>query len=300
VAKSSRYARGTRHTPGGTDLEPLSRRALQAAGVLSLLLILVVANSLINGSGGGNPFNPVAAAAEHAEDVPGARFSLYVVYSSPATTRSIAAGGSGVFNTETERSRLTLDLDGPATGSIHLVQITDGDSEYTGGDTVAAELPPGKQWVRTEKGSAQEGETPLDTDDSLKMLSSSGEVKLIGHESIDGKTTKHYRGEISLVDFVEYLREHGKDEVADAYERVESVAPTQISAECWVDGKNLLRRLRIVMPMPGKVGQPPLTVDMRMDFFAYGVHPDIQVPDPDSVVEGPLDSGAEPTSSSIS
>jgi hypothetical protein len=299
VSKSSRYARGTRHVPGSSELEPLSRRTLQAAGVLSLLLILVVVNSLLN-SGDENPFNPVAAAAEHAEKVPGARMSIYVVYSSPASTRSVSAGGSGVFNAETERSRITLDLDSPATGSIHLVQITDGDSEYTGGDTVAPELPPGKQWVRTDKGSAQEGETPLDTDDSLKMLSSSGGVKLVGRESIDGKATKRYRGEVSLADFVDYLREHGKDETADTYERVEGTSPTPISAEGWVDRKKLLRRLRIVMPMPGKVGQPPLTVDMRMDFFDYGIRPDIRVPDPDSVVDGPLDSNAAPTSSSLS
>ncbi|MFL5897434.1 MAG: hypothetical protein ACJ76D_03090 [Solirubrobacterales bacterium] len=37
MSQSSRHARGTRHSPGGGELEPLSRRLLQAAGVLSLL-----------------------------------------------------------------------------------------------------------------------------------------------------------------------------------------------------------------------------------------------------------------------
>lgn len=288
-----------RLTSAGAELEPLSRRALQAAGVLSLLLILVVVNSLLH-SGEENPFNPVAVAAEHAEHVSGARMSLYVVYSSPATTRSITASGGGILNSETERSRITLDMTSPATGPIHLVQITDGDSEYTGGDLVARELPPGKHWVRTKKGASEEGETPIDTEDALKMLSSSGGVQMVGHESIGGRMTRRYRGEISLGDFVDYLREHGKEEAAGAYARIVGAAPTQISAEGWVDRKNMLRQLRMVVPMPGKPGQPPLTVDMRMDFFAYGIHPDIHVPDPGSVVDGPLDMSAAPASASIS
>jgi hypothetical protein len=57
--------------------------------------------------------------------------------------------------------------------------------------------------------------------------------------------------------------------------------------------------MRLVMPTPSKPGKAPVTIDMRMDFLDYAVHPDIQLPDPGSVVDGPVNSDAAPTSSSI-
>lgn len=283
---------------GGQPLEPVSRRLLQVAGLLSVLLIAVVANSLLQS--GENPFNPVAVAAEKAEKTAGARFSLYVVYSSPASPASVTASGSGVVNEQTERARATLDLNSPTTGAVHIVSISDGQYEYLSGDTVENLLPPGKKWIRTPSDSKDKENNTPDLEESLRMLSSSGGVDLIGREAINGRMTRRYRTAIDLGTFVALLRESDEDEMADAYERIEGISPTGVSAEAWVDRKNLLRRLRVVMPSPGKEGQPPLTVDMRMDIYAYGIHPDIQLPDPDSVVDGPLDSSSAAISAQAS
>lgn len=292
---------------GGDRLEPLSRRLLQAVGVLSVLLLAVLANSFLNGGEGSGEtplaLNPVASAAERVEASTGGRMSLFFVYSSPALPRPISASGGGVYNGKTDRTRITLELRNPLTGeSVEMVQIEDGDVKYEGGDILAGALPPGKEWVRTEKSDEpEEDETPLSMDDSLEMMNSSGQVKLIGRESINGKMTRHYRGEIKLAELVDFLREKGKDTEADAYEQILGQTPTQISAEGWVDRKNMLRRLRMVIPMPGEDGGPPMTVDMRMDFFDYGAKPDIQLPNPDSVVEGPLDDEEDaPSSVSVS
>lgn len=284
----------------GEQLQPLSRRLLRAAAGLTVLLFLVIVNSLVN-QGEESPFNPnpVAEAAEHAEQMQGARFSVYVVYSSTALPAPLTASGSGAYNAETKRSRVSLDMSSSPVGPVHIVTINDGDFEYTSGDTVAFELPPGKEWVKVPKGS-EDDEPSLDMGDSLQMLSSSGSVRLIGHEAINGKMTRRYRGEIQLGDFIDYLRSAGKDEPADAYEKIEGLAPTGISAEGWVDSKNMLRRLRMVMPMPAKEGGPEVTVDIRMDMFDYGAHPAIELPDPDRVVDGPLESGGTPSSTSIS
>lgn len=284
---------------GGDRLDPASQRLLRLAGLLSVLLLLVLLNSFLNG-GGSQPgaaleLDPVATAADRLEEDTGGRMSLYVVYSSPTLPGPLTASGSGVFNVKTERSRITLNLRNPITGEpMQTIQISDGEVEYDGGDIVAEELPPGKRWVRTEKGEGDD-ETDFSFEESMEMLSSSARTKLIGRESINGKMTRRYRGEIKIGDVVEYLRQKGKDTEADAYERIQGVAPTQISAEGWVDGRNLLRRMRMVMPMPGDPGEPPMTIDMRMDFSGFGSEPEIQLPDPDSVVDGPLedeDSGA--------
>lgn len=271
------------------------------AAVLAVLLALVVVNSFVN-KGDKSPLNPnpVAQAAERLEAVPGAHFSIYVVYSTPALPRPLNATGSGVYNAQTDRSRATFDLESPAGGSLHIVSISDGDVEYTSGDTVAAKLPPGKEWVRTDSESPEDSGS-LDMDSSLKVLGSVDKAELIGRETINGKATRRYRSAIGLGQFIEFLREEGKEESADAYERIEDTSPTEISAEAWIDSKNLLRRLRMVMPTPAGPGDTALTVDMRMDLFDYGARPDIQIPDPDSVVEGPLDSGeASSASTSIS
>ncbi len=269
------------------------------AGLLSALLLLVLANSFLHDDEAALEFNPVAAAAERTERCPGARFSMYIVYSSPIFPEPIAATGRGAYNGETERSRVALEMNIPPIGAVQVVEIDDGEYEYTGGDTVADELPPGKEWVRTESGVQEEDELELDTQDSMRMLSAAGEVRLIGRESINGKMSRRYRGELQLGELIEYLRDHDNDEAAEAYERIEGQVPSQISAEGWVDDKNLLRRLRIVMPAPGEPGQPPLLVDMRMDFFDYGAKPVIEAPDPETVVDGPLDDEGD-SSGSIS
>ncbi|HEX6602593.1 MAG TPA: hypothetical protein VF030_08115 [Solirubrobacterales bacterium] len=287
---------------GEEPLEPLSRRLLQVAGLLSVLLLAVLANSFLN-SGEDSPeaplaLNPVASAAERVEKFEGGRMSLYVVYSSPILPRPLAASGSGAYNEETGRSSLTLNMKNPLTGQpMQMLQISDGDTDYEGGDIVAEALPPGKEWVRTEG----EDESSLDFEESMELLDSPERFKFVGRDSINGKMTRHFRGEVKIEELIDWFREKGEDEKAEEYEEIQGSAPTEISAEGWIDGKSLLRRLRMVIPMPGEEGGPPMTIDMRMDFFDYGAKPDIQIPDPDSVVEGPLDEeGDAPSSASIS
>jgi hypothetical protein len=274
----------------GQRLQPLSRRLLQVAGVLSILLILVVANSLLRSDE--NPFNPVAAAAEKTQNCPGFHFSAYIVYSTTALPQPITASGSGAYNAETKRTSMSLDLNSSITGPMHMNQVIDDQYIYENGDAVSKELPPGKEWVRINK-EQEKDETPsADFDESLEMLDSSGDIHAVGRQSVNGKMTRRYRGEVPLDKFIELLREDGKDEAAETYEALEGTTPTGISAEVWIDSKKILRRMRVVMPVPGKEGEPSFTMDMRMDLFGFGAKPDIQLPDPDTVVDGPLDSGS--------
>ena len=291
----------TATTPGDTggSLDPLSRRLLKAVGVLSLLLVAVVANAILHGGKHALDLNPVAAAAAKAERCPGFRFNAYIVYSSPALPGPVSAQGGGAYNAETKRTRVALSLDNPITGPARFVEVDDDTYNYTKSNTNSAELPPGKRWVRTRKDENKE-EEGLDFDQAMRILSKSGNVRVVGHQSVNGKMTRRYRADIAIAKLVEVLREQGKDNAADAYESLEGVAPTGVSAEAWVDRKNLPRRMRFVMPAPGKDGAPPMTMDMRMDLFSFGAHPDIQLPDPDTVVDGPLDSSAASPSASAS
>ncbi len=291
----------TATTPGngGGSLEPLSRRLLQVVAVLSLLLVAVVANSALRGGGSASELNPVAAAAARAEDYPGFRFNLYVVYSSPALPGPLSAQGDGAYNADTERTRVALSLGSSPAGPIKLVELSDNTYTYEKSSTDSAGLPPGKEWVRTEKDEGGE-DAGLEFDEAMQILDRSGHVHVVGRQSVNGRMTRRYRADIAIPKLVELLREQGKGDAADAYESLEGLAPTGVSAEAWIDRKNTLRRMRFVMPAPGKDGAPPMTMDMRMDLFSFNAHPDIQMPDPDTVIDGPLDSSAAPTSASAS
>ena len=270
--------------------------------MLSVLLLLVLANSFLNSGGGEGPleFDPVAAAAERTEKCPGMRLSARVTYDFPALPRPISGGGTGVYNAKTERSRFTLDLQGPTGETMRFVEINDGDVKYEGGSLVERRLPPGKEWVRTDESQDPDDEPSLSIDDSLAMLDSSGKPQLVAREPIDGRMTRRYRSEIQIHDLVDILRGQGRDEEADAFEEIEGVAAAGISAEAWIDRRQMLRRVRMVMPMPaGEPGNPPVTVDMQMDFFDFGAEPAIQLPDPDSVVEGPIEDADSAAAASI-
>ncbi|HEU5105953.1 MAG TPA: hypothetical protein VFU11_08930 [Solirubrobacterales bacterium] len=253
---------------------------------LSLLLILVVVNSFANG--GEASLNPVAVAAERAESAPGARFTMRAIYTSPSLEQPLVAHGKGARNSRTGRSRAALSVETPqAPGRIQVESIGDGTSIYMRGSAVGTELPADKEWVRLEPFLGHsESEAMLgggDADSSLQMLGSAGDVETVGTEQVRGRTTTRYRAVVDLDDYADALREEGKDEMADLYEKYADLAPGPIEVEAWVDSHEILRRLRMVMALP--TGGPTLTMDMRMDFFDFGASPRIELPDPASVYD---------------
>lgn len=287
MAQSSRPARGTRHSLfGDAPLEPLSRRLLQAAGVLSLLLILVVVNSLLNSSEGESPFNPnpVAAAAQRTEEVPGMRMNLtmrFTTESSPPTTIS----GKGTFNGEENLGEIAYNA--AVNGQqMKFDAILGGDAWYFRYPQFADRMPEGKEWIKLEGFPGQkDASTPGvgSPDESLRMLSAAGAVQRLGQVKIGHVQTTRYRVTMTPAGLAEGLHAQGKDELA---EQVEQAAPQMVGpvhAEVFIAPSGLLRRMRTVTTVlaEGKT----VTTDLRADFFDYGIHPDIQVPDDSQVLD---------------
>jgi hypothetical protein len=261
---------------------------MQAVGLLSLLLILVVVNSFVNG--GEASLNPIAVAAERTESQPGARFRLKAIYTSPSLPQPVVAHGTGARNSQTGRSRAVLSVEVPqASTRIHVESISDGTSVYMRGSTFGSELPDGKEWVRIEPFLGHsESEAMLggsDADSSLQMLKSVGDVEEVGTERVDGASTTRYHAVVDLDDYADALREEGKDEMADLYEKYSDVAPGPAEVEAWVDSRKILRRSRMMMEIPTQPGAPTLNMDMRMDLYDFGATPRIELPDPESVYD---------------
>lgn len=184
VSQSSRQARGTRHAPGTADLEPLSRRALQAAGVLSLLLILVVLNSLLN-SGGASPFNPnpVAAAAERTAKVPGMRLDMTMTMSTEADGQVVTIAGKGVYNGETNLAEVVYQAHTPQGERLDFNAILGEDAWYFRYPRFASRMPEGKEWIKLEGFPGQkDASTPGSgsPEESLQLLRSTGAVRRLG------------------------------------------------------------------------------------------------------------------------
>jgi hypothetical protein len=302
VSQTFGDAEQKRHGFGGAELEPLSRRLLQAAGVLSLLLILVVANSFLN-SDGESPFNPnpVAAAAERTRKAPGMRMKIAVQLRSESSP-PITVTGRGVYNGETNLAEATYSGTTSEGQRMDFNAILGEDAWYFRYPQLIDKMPEGKEWIKLEglPGQEEMGAPGVTSpDESLGMLRAAGTVKRLGQAKIGRAQTTRYRVLMTGAQLAEGLRSQGKEELA---EQVEEVAPQLIrplNVEVFIAQDGLLRRMRLVSTeaSEGKT----VTVVMRMDFFDFGIEPNIQLPvdsqvyDLSPLLEEKLDSLGQPS-----
>lgn len=275
--------------PSSFQPDPLSRRLTQAAKFLSLLLVLVLVNSLLHHEEDPLDLNPVAAAAERTRDEPGARFTMEATYTSAALPGPMTASGRGAYNSQTGLSEAKMTMDSPVVGRIDIEAIGDDTSFYMRGNPISSELPEGKEWMKVEPllGHSQE-EAMLggsDADGSLQMLSSASGAQRVGREKVRGVPTQRFRAEVGLAEYGALLREEGKDDLAEQYEKYATLMPTPPLVEAWIDSHGIVRRNRMVMTMPTAPGEPSLQMDMQMDLYDFGAEPDIFVPDDSQVFD---------------
>jgi hypothetical protein len=271
---------------GNEPLESLSRRLLQLAGGLSLLLILVVANYFLHSEE--NPLNPMAVAAERTQSEPGARFAMKATYNSAALPQAMTAHGSGAYNSETGLSKMLLKVNVPTEGPVAMEMIGTEADLYMRADKISEQLPAGKEWLKVQPfGGHTEEELAIgDADESLQILAKvSDGVRPMGREKVRGVPTRRYRAAIDMGEIVELYRAEGKGELADKVEEEAALLSSPVTVEAWIDAKDIVRRFRMVMMLPTEPGQPAMTMDMRMDLFGFGARPEIALPDPSRVLD---------------
>lgn len=289
--------------PEPPQLDPLSRRLLQIATALSVLLILLVAVGWLHD--GGNPLNPIAEAAVRTQQYPGARFAMQGVYTSQSLPQAMTMRGQGVFNGRTGRSRgvVTVQMPSPL-GPVEMESVGDDRIVYLRSTLLAAKLPPGDRWMSIEPGLGGSGDTALgsnvDAKGQLAMLQAvSGGVERVGREDVRGVSTTQYRATIDLDRYAGVLRQEGNDQAAEQYEQLagRSVSPTVV--EAWIDGKGLLRRMRALMTFDATPGGPSVSMNLNVDFFDFGIAPDVSFPSSGEVFDAtPLVRAQLPTSGS--
>ncbi|HEX8752606.1 MAG TPA: hypothetical protein VF731_04240 [Solirubrobacterales bacterium] len=266
-------------------LQPLSRSLLRVAAGLSLLLIAVVLNALLHSSE--DPLNPIAEAAARTQHAPGARMTIVAVYSSPASTRTITATGDGVYNAQSGRSRVELEVPSELS-SERIVTVGNERSYYLRSPRIAEGLPPGRPWMEVQPWLGRSASSALashGTGSELEMLRAVGEgIESLGQATVRGVSTERYRGTVSLARYADLLSREGKADSATLYRRLATKMPGPIPVEAWIDQRGMLRRYRTVMTL-SEPGHPPIEVDMRFDLYDFGIAPKISLPDSQEVFD---------------
>lgn len=259
-------------------------KLLQAAGVLSVLLILVVVNSFLNGSGGESPLNPnpVAAAAQRTEEVPGMRMNMTLRVTTESTAPSTITG-HGTYNGEDNLAEFTYNA--AVNGrQMSFDAVLGEDAWYFRYPQFAGQMPEGKEWIKLEGFPGQKDMSSPgvgNPDESLGMLRANGNVQKLGRAKIGHAQTTRYRVTMSPEGIVQALHDQGKDELAEQLEGAQAQIVGPVHAEVFITPGGMLRRMRTLTTVlaEGKT----VTTEIRADLFDYGIHPQIQVP-PDSQV----------------
>jgi len=252
---------------------PLSRRLLQLAGLLSLLLIAVVVNYLLHD--GSEVVNPIAQAAQRTAAMPGARLKFEVTYSSDASSTTVTGTGDGDYDGRTGRSDVQMTMSLPGGHSIWVEALGDDRETFTRSSTLESLLPPGKLWLGMQP---LLGHDPVGGMGSgpgargiLEELKAAGaDIEEVDHQTVSGHPATRYRTTIDPAREADVAEANGDRALAREYEAIAEQAPDPIGVEVWIDGHGLARLVDLTQKLPTTSGGPTLTVDTRMEFFDFG------------------------------
>ena len=277
--------------PPAEDIVRRARLRKFGAGLTSLALIAVAgfggvtAVRAFAGRSGDDLGRPsvlaAAAAATEAAGTARAEFEMSTKSEGGVPSMEIRMSGSVDMDFEANRSHTTLEMEGgPFAGFGTSEIIQDDGTMYV----KAGGADPDK-WVRTTSSSVLGGamgtlsgtSSPDAYLEQLKAISD--DVEVVGTDEIDGVSTTHYRATIDLEGMMSQLT-YADERVQDVMDRggIE-LDPMQV----WVDPDGLVRKMTFGSEMD--MGETTMQMDFSMRFYDFGAAIDIEIPDPDDVVE---------------
>jgi len=278
-----RYVEG--RASGG---DALVRRLSVTVGVLAVLLIGVVVYAWTRG-GNEASFNPIARAAVRTQRASGGRTAFHATVRAHSLPHAIAMSGQGVFNGRTNRSRLTLEVPTPA-GEFEMEGVGSGSHFYLRSEQLKSGLPEGDEWLGLDMslGSSSETGAVANADPSAQLAvlrAVSDKVEEIGKKRVRGIETTGYRSALDAGSYARYLRRKGSVKAANQYERLAKAVPSATEVETWIDGKGLVRRTEMTVDSHDPSSGEATTMEMTIDFYDFGISPDVRLPDPATVYD---------------
>jgi hypothetical protein len=241
------------------------------------------------------------------------RFSLRI--SSPGLPQGIAGVGTGAFDVRDHSGSLALDMN--LGNSPQVVQLLGSSTfhidEVLAGTTIYVKLPaaltskvPGlssKPWLKVDlaklassagvPGLSSLVNNPASSDPGqfLQYLRAAGTVTKQGTAVVNGVRTTQYQAEISLDHVANAVPSASRASAQQAVAGIEKLTRVhQIPIVVWIDGHNLVRRMRVTLNESVAAGQTANT-QITVDFLKYGPQPKAAVPPASQVTDASALSG---------
>jgi hypothetical protein len=257
---------------------------------------LLVAGCGGSSSSGGAPGVNTVRAAYVSSNAAGYQMAIKVTGNAAGHTINVT--GTGAFAGAAHSGRLTIHVSPLTLGgeNLQIDYVILGKNVYLKlPASIAGKIPGGRPWLQldlSEIGKSagiqglsslveNPGENPTHFLQILRR-DSTGTVRTLGHQTIDGVDTTALRATVDLSKVVDTLPASQQRSAASAIASIEKLGGLHyVPIEAWVDSTNHVRR--IVLSATGHVGGQPSSEKVQVDFVKYGPEPVPAAPPADEV-----------------
>jgi hypothetical protein len=192
---------------------------------------------------------------------------------------SFGAGGQefgftmeGGSEFETGKADITMKLDEKlGGGDIHIV----GDNQ-----TIYAAKTGSTDWIKLDAADLSSSGTSVKPGDYLVWLQgTSDDVAVVGHESVDGTDTTHYRGHVDMTK----IASNGGASSAQV-DAAKQLGLDSMPLDVWLDGDGLPRR--ILIDTTFEVSGQQAAFHMQVDMSDYGAPVEVALPPAGDIRDG--------------
>ena len=213
----------------------------------------------------------------------------------------ITTTGAGSFSPNDHSGSMTMRFNLPGVagvlGALDMRVVISGETIYMRMPAeIAARIPGGRPWWKLNLGSlgAAEGipglgsmmsgtsslSDPSQMVDYLRAVSA-GSVEDLGHATVNGIATTHYRAEIDLARVPRAVPAASrKDAEAFVAALEKRFATGTVPIDAWVDAAHRVRRVAMDYTVSPVAGGPTVRVALVSDFTHYGPQPPPATPPP--------------------
>ena len=251
--------------------------------IAAALLVAGCGGSSSSGKAGGASIERAAYVSSS-----GAGYQIAIKVTGTAAGHTINVTGTGAFDQAAHAGRLTMNMSLPALGGENL-RI---DSVILGTDvylklpaSLAGKVPGGKPWLELNLSDLSKsvgiqglssladdpGESPAHLVALLRSASTGG-VRNLGRQTIDGLSTTGSRATIDLSKVVDTLPAPERPSASSAIASIEKLTGLHyLPITAWVDSSGHVRR--IILAETGRVEGQPFSENVQLDFVKYGPEP---------------------------
>jgi len=249
-------------------------------GAAAIGLVLVALTGC-GSSSSGSALDPVAKAADVTASAKS--FDLTMSGNVSAGGLSFALQGNGAFDETNKVGNFNFSIPNfpGSSGGLSFKELFNNYVIYIGfpnGLPGGARLPGGKPWIKIDLQKALaskginlgqlSGLAGNDPSQYLSYLRSTGQVKKIGTETVQGVSTTHYHAIINLQQVAKKLGQLSPAAKTGFQGLLKTTGSFNIPVDVWIDGNNMVRQERV--SYGSSTGTTPFNLTLTLDLSNFG------------------------------